>query len=816
MVQRKHKFGLDANRPIVVETGAKLGAPSEAVADPQAIAESGAAWVRVNFVLGPWLGPRDMARFQGRTWAETYAAIIDRFRDAGLNIYGLIGHEAVSPLPDFFRDPRQQMPSGDIVAARGWIARYAQNFADIVALFAGRVTVFEVFNEPDDWHGAFRPWVHPTWCAEMLESVYREVKVRLGARQVRLISGPLQGLEVNENRAPTQYLREIYEYGRQYLGWGQPDRPYPFDGVGYHLYVKEAYNPDWALHEYQVRQIYRRYVDGMMRVMRAAEGPNSTKQLYLSEIGWPSNRDTPEEKAFQARNLRLAFELLQGDAAVALAIWFCTEDFDPGRRHYGLYQMRRVTPDGRKPAFHTFRAFCERFGAAAIYGSLRDQAGGAQSGYQIMLTPLAPRPPATTAVVPYLRKGGDHRASSVAASAITGPDGAFRFDGLPSGIYTLSVVGASLTREVACDDTSEAMANLVLPLVQPPQQGVIAGALLDQAGTPRPGRQITLSGVGRTLSVNADPGGGYRFEGLAAGAYVLRVGGADLEQHVWSNGITTVALDLTQAVASPANQGVISGTLRDRFGAPQATRPIILTGATLARAVAADGAGRYRFEGLPAGPYAIHVEGSDLSQSVYCDGRAPVLLDLILPEATSPGHGVVSGVLRDHGGTALGGRSIVIELLSAGLARSVNSDNRGLYRFDGLPAGSYRLSVTGADVVRTLWTDGVAPVRADLALKAPAAPAGLGSISGVLRDETGRPQAAHSINLVGGGVSHSTLSDASGFYCFEGLASGTYLLSVAASGLTRYIVSDGQASVRLDLAVAADAGRGSPLYPQGG
>ncbi|MBC8254967.1 MAG: hypothetical protein H8E35_13220, partial [Ardenticatenia bacterium] len=355
MVRRTHRIGLDANRPIVTEPGPRQGALSDTVADPQAIGDSGAAWVRINFVLGPWSGPTDPSRYQGRTWAQAYTTIIDQFLGNGLNIYGLIGHEAVKILPSFFRDSRRQTPSHEAAQAQRWIADYAANFGEIVRLFQGKVNLFESFNEPDDWHGGHQHWIHPTWFAEMLQAIHRQARLELGLGDVNLISGPLQGLEVNDNRLPTQYLRDTYQYGRQYLGWGQPDRPYPFDGVGYHLYINEGFNPDWEDQAYQVRHTYRRYIDEMKRVIRAAEGPSSSKQLYISEIGWPSNRDTPEDREFQARNLSLALELMANDPAVAVGIWFCTEDFAPGQKHYGLYLRKQVKPGGSKPSFDHFR-----------------------------------------------------------------------------------------------------------------------------------------------------------------------------------------------------------------------------------------------------------------------------------------------------------------------------------------------------------------------------------------------------------------------------------------------------------------------------
>lgn len=779
MTQRTHKFGVDANRPIVIEPGMRLGGLADTVADPDAIAESGAAWVRINFVLGPWLSPTDRSRFQGRTWAETYATIIDRFRDRGLNVYGLIGHEAVKAQPDFFRDARPNMAPSDGMAAQGWLARYAAHFRDIVGLFAGRVTVFEMFNEPDDWHGASRAWIHPTWFAELLDTVYRKVKLELGTQPVQLITGPLQGLEVNENRAPTQYLRETYQYGQQALGWGQPGRPYPFDGIGYHIYVKEGYNGDWSAHEYQVRQMYRHYLDGMLRVIRAAEGPGTERRLYISELGWPSNRNTPEEMTFQARSLRLALDLLQAEPAVALAIWFCTEDFDPGHKHYGLYHMRRVTPDGRKPAFYYFKEFCQRFGTGALWGVLRDQTGVLQSGYQLTLS----------------GPGGSQ-------SVTTGRDGAFRFDALSAGTYTLSIGGTTLSRTVACDGRSAVRVDLVLPQTQPPPSGSVAGVVRDSAGRPVAGRQVTLSDATGTRSATTDAGGAYRFDGLVAGAYVLRVADGDLARNVWCNGVTAVAVDVTLPAPQPNQHGIISGTLRDPFGAPQAARQISLTGELLSRTVTTDATGRYRFDGLPAGAYTLHVEGLSVPQTVHSDGRTLVTLDLKLPAQPSPAQATVSGRLRDQGGIAVAARSIILELLSAGLMRTVDTDAQGAYRFEGLPGGSYRIRVQGTDLVRSVWLDGRAPVTLDLLLPATATPAGLGRIGGTLRNRQGLPQAGRVVNLVGGGLSRTTVSDAAGEYRFDGLAAATYLLTVPAAGVVRYVTSNGQTPTQLDLIVS--------------
>ncbi len=77
------------------------------------------------------------------------------------------------------------------------------------------------------------------------------------------------------------------------------------------------------------------------------------------------------------------------------------------------------------------------------------------------------------------------------------------------------------------------------------QMGVISGTLRDQAGTPQPGRQITLAGlqISRTATTGAD--GTFRFDNLPAGTFTLSVGGTTVTQTVQSDGLTTLTVNLT-------------------------------------------------------------------------------------------------------------------------------------------------------------------------------------------------------------------------------------------------------------------------------
>jgi protocatechuate 3,4-dioxygenase beta subunit len=776
MAFRTHKIGLDANRPIITEPGSNQGALASTVSTPAWIADTGASWVRVNFVLGPWASPDDQRRFHGRTWRQAYQTIIDSFASKGLNIYGLIGHEAVKTLPDFFRDSMSATPPQERIRAERWIDNYVTTFGQIAALFGDQVRTLESFNEPDDWHGSHRPWIHPTWFAVMLDRLYREVKERRNLGNLTLVSGPLQGLEINNNLAPTQYLRDTYEYGQQQLGWGMPDRPYPFDGVGYHLYIREGYDPNWTEHEYTVRQLYSRYMNGMLRVIRAAEGPQSTKKLYISEIGWPSNRDTEEERTFQARNVSLALDLMASDPSVAIGIWFCTEDFDPGLRSYGLYRNKQVSAAGRKPSFHAFATFCQRFGRGSIAGTLRDGSGMPRSGYQITLT-----------------------GSTGSIATTTDVAGAFEFESLSSGNYTLSVVGTSLVRTVTCDGESQTTLDLNLPAPVPGGTGAVRGRLTDQANRPQLGRQVQLITSTVTQDTVTDEQGEFIFEGLNSGIYTVSVVDTELTRPVWCDGETTV--DILLQLPSPlVHKGIISGTLTDHNGTPQADREISLTSSGFSDTTTTNTDGGYQFRELSPAAYTVRVIGYDLSQTVWSNGENQITLNLTLPTPPPPSAGIIRGVLRDHTGHPLNSYQIKLSLLNSTLSSSVTTNDKGEYQFDSLPAGTYIVSVVGADTTRPVWLDGQAEVVLDLMLpQSTLRTAGLGIIEGTLSDINGQLQPGQQMTLVGPNYTDSTTTDTDGRYRFEGIAAGIYTISVTAAGVSRHIWSNGHAPIRLDL-----------------
>lgn len=341
------KIGVDANAPIDESSGRI----SDRVTEPGLIAGVGVGWVRLNFIIGPWQDPHDHNRPFGLNWRETYERIIDGFVRQGIKIYGLISDQALRDKPG---GRLRSAPAGDL-RRDGWIQSYVDTFVTIARLFGNKVTLFESFNEPDDWKKddqpgwseATRNWIHPGWFATILQAVYDAVRGDSTLSHIGLISGPLQGLDVNQN-AGADYLQRTYTEGKARYGWGQPGVPFPFDGVGYHLYIAE---PERENVGQRWRAKYDDYMKRLRAVIQAEEG--TRKPIFISEMGWenPGDRDQLQQEAMHS-----AFDAILADNSVALGIWFCMQDF-PGKP-YGLYREEGLNQAQRKTVHDHLFAIC--------------------------------------------------------------------------------------------------------------------------------------------------------------------------------------------------------------------------------------------------------------------------------------------------------------------------------------------------------------------------------------------------------------------------------------------------------------------------
>lgn len=330
------EYGLNCGAPIVA-TGQITGS-----VDPDAMKATGAEWVRVNFILSPWTSPGDTTRRgpENLTWYETYDRIIDGYVSRGVKVYGLIGAESVLNA------------SRDRLNTEGFVGDLTTAAETIIGHYRDRVGVYEIFNEPNDWAGGSTSQVEPYWLARYIESVYRAVKLDNGHaddstwQAITLVTGPIFTHDLDTGGG---YLSQVFQAGTNQLGWEaikEQTGTYPFDGIGFHVYVKQGFESNAEVAQYLTRNL-----DSVWSAVTALEGSNTFKKLYISEFGWNSFYTNEET---QASKMDAAFDLFETDSRVAQAQWFTLTDW--GDNDWGIYRQEPYIVANRKAAYDVFLA----------------------------------------------------------------------------------------------------------------------------------------------------------------------------------------------------------------------------------------------------------------------------------------------------------------------------------------------------------------------------------------------------------------------------------------------------------------------------
>ncbi|MEZ4236452.1 MAG: carboxypeptidase-like regulatory domain-containing protein [Myxococcota bacterium] len=153
-------------------------------------------------------------------------------------------------------------------------------------------------------------------------------------------------------------------------------------------------------------------------------------------------------------------------------------------------------------------------------------------------------------------------------------------------------------------------------------------------------------------------------------------------------------------------------------------------------------------------------------------------LDLYLPPES-----VVTGVLEGAGGERLAGAIVSLLNDDSTVQRGGAGRPGGAFRFGGLHAGRYRLSVTGrARAAAATWGWVDVPEASPLDLGAVAVPGGAG---GDGPGDGGRPRGGRAVRAIvvatgDGSARRFVVADAAGAYTIDGLAPGGYQLMVHA------------------------------------
>ena len=348
---------------------------------------AGAGWVRINFRLGACYRDWTSIGCNGRTALDAYDDIVAAAEREGLQVLGLIANES------WPGDPAQWVENNAETTAGNGDNDYLRAFSlaaavPLVQHFRGRITTWEVWNEPNAYttqtgagHYGGGTFIYPSNLAWLLRHVYEDTR-RAGGPGARFISGGLlshddsgvpvelaaalahgilkprpllalgsgeqpdnrpDGLDLTFDPSGALYLQATYRYGRALAGWDQIEArygSYPLDGIGQHLYIDQG------------SATSRERISANLQSVRAAyeafEGRQTAKQIYITEFGWQTSAVTHR---LQAANLQIACDTFGSLPYVAQAYWTGIQDVAAASLYFGL-----VDADGSlKPAYRAYQ-----------------------------------------------------------------------------------------------------------------------------------------------------------------------------------------------------------------------------------------------------------------------------------------------------------------------------------------------------------------------------------------------------------------------------------------------------------------------------
>lgn len=290
-----------------------------------------------------------------------------------------------------------------------------------------------------------------------------------------------------------------------------------------------------------------------------------------------------------------------------------------------------------------------------------------------------------------------------ARSLTAGADGAFTFEGLPAGRYTVRAEAAGLT-PAAAENVVVAPGPPSPPVELRMSGGVtLSGSItgVKEADLPRFTVRVVAGAGGLGRSAPVDAAGRFEVKGLAPGPVTLMAGSG-----LFGGRSMARTIQIPEGVASYETVlefprgNVVEGTVT-RGGRPVAGASVIFQHAALRTSVTAvtDAAGSYTAEDLDDGTYNVTVllVGSGLSHATEVAVEADRTLDVELPLARitgtvtdavtrQPVEGAEVGHRRQGEGQPLGGSGFIF-------MRAARTDSSGFFQIEGLEDGAYDLTV---------------------------------------------------------------------------------------------------------------------------
>lgn len=384
----------------------------------------------------------------------------------------------------------------------------------------------------------------------------------------------------------------------------------------------------------------------------------------------------------------------------------------------GAFSFAAVSPGGIE-----IRAQAPRYQAAELQG-IEAKAGQELAGLELLLPPAAsvegrvlspdgrPVPGAEVTVVQSDSATGFGFSGLYAQ---TDGDGRYNLEGVPPGARTLEAKADGYRRAVRDLEVTAGAANTAdLTL----ERGFeVSGRVIDEAGNPVASVQLMMvagrdffSGV---LSDMSGADGSFRFAGVQEGTFRITARKAGYAANPQGDSVTVAGASVSGVEVKLTAGGTISGRLS---GLEFSQLSRVRVTANGFRPGQVDPEGAYSIPNMPPGEW--DVEASVPDTSLHAEGHVtlePGMVEAKLDLQFGKGFTLTGVVLRNN--APLAGAGLRLERTGTISTYQAASDHQGAFRFGGLDAGKYELTVntpTGARHKETLEISGDREVQIDL------------------------------------------------------------------------------------------------------
>ncbi|MBX9652516.1 carboxypeptidase regulatory-like domain-containing protein, partial [bacterium] len=357
-------------------------------------------------------------------------------------------------------------------------------------------------------------------------------------------------------------------------------------------------------------------------------------------------------------------------------------------------------------------------------------------------------------------------------------DGSFLFANIPSGIYEFKVEGAVVPPgQFYIVDDGEHASGFELAV----ERGLrISGQVLDGL-IPIEAASVTALGQdGSVFTVNSDSSGHFVLSGLVGGIYSISVnveGYAEFQR----DGIDVSTADVTTTAVLTKGGTIVGSVILPPGGATDTEMLIIATRSDNQVSAVSTFTSVYRLDGLLDGVYEVRIVRPGyvpvvLNNVSVVAGQTQVLNNTTLVQAA-----IVRGQITSPDPAVSTSFLPVSAYLGDELVAVVQADATGAYVFDELPAGAYDLKVGEVSLLSD--TVSVISAIANDTLANIAVHSGA-TIFGVVclgADQSPVPGIQVSLLQPDGSLTQIE-TDSSGYYQFDRLASGDYVVFLGSIG----------------------------------